>query len=105
MSETAGRSTKRKQNSEYRGPKDLGRAESLYQSAITKPDVEYCVQLLFWALAANPEHEGSFKAVLDKGPEIAGRKKLAARVGEALSGSPADEFVRQLAAFVAFPSA
>ena len=34
-------------SSEYRGPRDVGRAESLYRSALTKPDMDYSSQLLF----------------------------------------------------------
>jgi len=36
--------------SEYSGPVDLGRAESLYRSALGKPDLDYSSQLLFASL-------------------------------------------------------
>ena len=88
--------------SEYRGPRDVGRAESLYRSALTKPDADYCLQLLFAALAANPENEAAFSAILSKSAEmLAARRKVTIRVGESLGGSPADDFIRSLAAFTA----
>lgn len=90
---------------EYRGPKDLGKADSLYQSALTKSDTGYRLNLLFLALVANPEHEGAFKAILSKIPELAAaHRKAVSRVGESLQGSPADDFVRALAVFVVSPA-
>jgi hypothetical protein len=87
---------------EYRGPKDVGRAESLYRSALTKPDPEYCLQLLFAALAANPEHAGAFGAILGKSAELlAAKRKVSTRAGESAAGTPAEEFIRALAAYAA----
>ena len=55
----------------YAGPKDLGRAESLYRSALTKPDPDYAAQLLFSAIAANPEHAPAVQAVLARAAALA----------------------------------
>jgi hypothetical protein len=88
----------------YPGPKDVGRAESLYRSALTKPDLDYAAQLLFSSLLANPEHAQAFQAVLDKIPAFAAKgRKMIVRVSELLSGAPADAFLRAFAAFCASP--
>src|SRR5690348_11510971 len=66
---------------QYHGPKDVGRAESLYRSALTKPDLDYCAQLLFSALVANPEHEAAFEAILARLPAFAARgRKMVVRI-------------------------
>ena len=92
--------------SRYQGPKDIGRAESLYRSALEKPDLDYSAQLLFSALVANPEHEGSFRSILSKIPAFgAAGRKMAVRIAELLGGGPADAFVKALAAFCAAPTA
>ncbi len=88
----------------YKGPKDTGRADSLYRSAITKPDLDYSTQLLFAALTANPEHEPALTAILAKTPELAARRKISSRILDNLSGSPADDFLKSLAAYAAAPS-
>jgi hypothetical protein len=90
----------------YEGPKDTGRAESLYRSALTKGDPDYATQLLFSALLANPEQDASFTAILEKIPAFAAAKKrMTVRLGTAAAGTPADLFIRALAAFCASPSA
>ena len=76
--------------SSYLGPKDLGRAESLYRSALTKPDIDYATQLLFAALVANPEHEPAFAAILTKIPVYAANKRrMVVRGSDLLGGTPA----------------
>lgn len=89
----------------YTGPKDTGRAESLFLTAKVKPDLDYSAQLLFSALLANPEHGGAFAAILGKIPAFAaaGRKMLV-RIGDLLTGNPADAFIRTLAVYCAAPS-
>src|SRR5687768_8333499 len=88
----------------YLGPKDLGRAESLYRSALTKPDIDYATQLLFAALVANPEHEPAFAAILAKLPAYAANKRcMVVRGSDLLGGAPADAFVKSLAAYCASP--
>jgi tetratricopeptide (TPR) repeat protein len=90
----------------YLGPKDLGRAESLYRSALGKPDLDYAAQLLFAALVANPEHEGAFGAILNKLPQFAAnRRKMVLRSSDAPGGSPAEPFLKSLAAYCAAPRA
>lgn len=90
----------------YAGPKDVGRAESLYRSAAGKPDLDYAAQLLFSALIANPEHEPAFQALLAKLPAYAGAKRrMVARVADVLGGAPADAFMRAFAAYCAAPGA
>jgi tetratricopeptide (TPR) repeat protein len=91
----------------YAGPKDVGRAESLFQSARSKPDPDYVAQLLFSALAANPEHAGALTAILARVPASApkGGKRMVARISDLLSGAPADEFIKALAAYCAAPTA
>jgi len=91
--------------SNYLGPKDLGRAESLYRSALTKPDPDYATQLLFAALIANLEHEPAFAAILAKLPVYASNKRRMVVRSSELSGggTPADAFVKTLAAYCASP--
>ncbi|HVT82466.1 MAG TPA: hypothetical protein VHM90_17630, partial [Phycisphaerae bacterium] len=86
---------------EYRGPRDVGRAESLYKSALTKSDADYCLQLLFSALLANPEHAAAFQAIMGKSVELAeAKRKVSVRIADSLTGSPADDFVRSLALYI-----
>jgi tetratricopeptide (TPR) repeat protein len=89
----------------YGGPKDVGRAESLYRSAIAKPDLDYATQLLFAALVANPEHEQAFAAILAKIPVYASNKRrMIVRAADHVGGgSPADAFVTSLASYCAAP--
>ena len=90
--------------SSYSGPKDVGRAESLYRSALTKPDIDYATQLLFAALGANPDHEQAFAAILAKLPVFAANKRrMVVRGSDLLGGSLADAFVKSLAAYCASP--
>src|SRR5687767_9714268 len=90
--------------SRYAGPKDVGRAESLYRSAVSKPDLDYAAQLLFSALAANPEHAEAFRAVLAKIPSFAAaRRKMVVRISDLVGNSPADGFLKHLAAYCAAP--
>jgi hypothetical protein len=92
--------------SQYTGPKDLGRAESLYRSALSKPDLDYSTQLLFSSLVANPEHAGAFAAILAKIPAYAAaRRKMVVRIGDLLGNAPADAFIKSLAGYCAAPSA
>ena len=89
----------------YAGPKDVGRAESLFQSARSKPDPDYVAQLLFSALAANPEHAGALTAILARvAPSAPKGKRMVARISDLLSGGPADEFMKALAAYCAAPT-
>ena len=83
--------------SEYRGSKDVGRSDSLYQSAITKPDLDYSTQLLLSALEANPENEPAFKALMAKAAELSARRKAVRFSG---SGGGADEFLKALALYL-----
>ena len=93
-------------SSEYRGPRDVGRAESLYRSALTKPDMDYSSQLLFSALNANPEHTGAFHAILEKIPQYAAaRRKMLIPITDSLRNAPADPFIKALAHYCASPSA
>jgi L-alanine-DL-glutamate epimerase-like enolase superfamily enzyme len=87
----------------YAGPRDVGRAESLYRSALTKTDPDYAAQLLFSALSANPEHGGAFAAVLERAPALAARRR-APRVADVLAGGPADDFLRALAGYAGGPT-
>jgi len=90
----------------YSGPKDVGRADSLYKSALTKPDPDYAAQLLFSALAANPEHQGAFDAIIGRIPAFAAkRRKMVVRTSDLVGTGPADEFIKSLAAFCAGPIA
>lgn len=90
----------------YPGPKDVGRAESLYRSAVNKPDPDYASQLLFSSLIANPEHEGALATILAKIPAYAaGRKKMVVRIADIVGGSPAEDFIRSLAAYCSGPTA
>ena len=92
--------------SRYAGQKDVGRAESLYRSAVSKPDLDYAAQLLFSALAANPEHAEAFRAVLAKIPSFAAaRRKMVVRISDLVGNSPADGFLKHLAAYCAAPAA
>jgi hypothetical protein len=84
----------------YEGPKDTGRAESLYRSALTKADLDYATQLLFAALVANPEHEAAFAVVLEKVAAFtAAKKRMTVRLGTP-AGTPADAFIRSWPAIV-----
>lgn len=91
---------------QYRGPKDVGRADSLYRSALAKPDLDYASQLLFSALLASPEQEEAFRTVLDKMiPAYAAEgRKMILRVSDLFGGSPADAFLRALVAYCAAPT-
>jgi hypothetical protein len=92
--------------SAYPGPKDLGRAESLYRSAISKPDLDYSTQLLFASLIANPEHTTAFGAILAKiSAFAAARRKMVVRVGDSSGNSPAEAFIKSLAGYCAAPAA
>jgi hypothetical protein len=92
--------------SQYSGPKDLGRAESLYRSALSKSEIDYSSQLLFSSLIANPEHAPAFSAILAKIPAFASKgRKMVARIGDLLTNSPADAFLKSLASYCASPGA
>ncbi len=93
-------------SSQYRGPRDVGRAESLYRSALTKPDLDYSSQLLFSALNANPEHAAAFQAIIDNIPKYAAaRRKMLIPVADSLRNGPTDPFIKALAHYCASPSA
>lgn len=85
---------------QYRGPKDVGRSESLYRSAMAKADLDYSAQLLFLSLVANPEHEEAFGSILGKMAAFAAAKrKMVVRVSDMLNGAPADAFIKSLSAY------
>ena len=86
----------------YPGPRDVGRAGSLYRSASNKGDLDYSTQLLLASLIANPEHDGALRAILSKPAAFAAAgRKMVVRISDDLSGSPADAFIRSLATFCA----
>jgi len=89
--------------SRYRGPKDVGRAESLYRSALTKADPDYVIQLLFSALAANPDHEAAFSAIVHAGADLARSRRGALRLDPAGHGA-AEHFIRSLAQYFTSPN-
>ena len=88
---------------QYKGPRDVGKAESLYQSALTKKDLAYALQLLFMGLLANPEHAGIFDEILARIPTLAAHKK-GIRVTDLLTRGPADAFVSALAVYCGTPT-
>jgi len=84
----------------------LGRAESLYRSAVSKPDLDYSSQLLFASLVANPGNREAFEAILGKiGAFAAAGRKMVVRAGDSAGNGAADSFIKTLAAYCAGPSA
>lgn len=81
----------------YPGPRDTARAESLYRTSLTKPELGFSIQLLVASLAADPEHENALKAMLARGAAVvAGGKKVSC---EYPMRSPVEAFLRSLVGY------